>query len=419
MAAAMTFVTPPVGSTGATIGQDGKVECQELLKCAYGMKSAPPQFQKGLRNVLVNHAGLNCSKIDPNVYYCHKGNATFYCTTHVDDLAVVCSHDWLAAEINGKLSQKFDLTTESMDILLGMNVTRNDATKTTTLHMTKYLKNLSKKFGYSGKTQAVPASVTMATDAWDVEPTVGSSEYLALRPRAERFRSLVPSCLYAITCCRPEAAYAVGKCCQHLDNPGEIHLQACEQLFEYLVTTADYGITYRPGTTKGLESSYSPLKEGMFALSDSKFSTGRSTSGNVTMYNGGAISWTSKRQPVTSLSSAEAEYYAASSAGQDIVYFRHLFVELGMKLCGPTTLKVDNSACVKLAQHFESFNRAKHIDRRVNFLTDYENAGLLKMELVSTHDNCSDIFTKPLAKEKFGNFRRDMGISAISRFAKY
>ena len=44
-----------------------------------------------------------------------------------------------------------------------------------------------------------------------------------------------------------------------------------------------------------------------------------STSGNVFIIAGGAVSWLSKRQATVSLSTAEAEYIALISAAQEAV----------------------------------------------------------------------------------------------------
>eukprot|EP00286_Rhodomonas_abbreviata_P017767 CAMPEP_0181321730 /NCGR_PEP_ID=MMETSP1101-20121128/18848_1 /TAXON_ID=46948 /ORGANISM="Rhodomonas abbreviata, Strain Caron Lab Isolate" /LENGTH=48 /DNA_ID= /DNA_START= /DNA_END= /DNA_ORIENTATION= len=45
--------------------------------------------------------------------------------------------------------------------------------------------------------------------------------------------------------------------------------------------------------------------------------------------NCGPISWKSKRQACTTLSSAEAEFVAASMAGQEVIYLRNLLRDLG------------------------------------------------------------------------------------------
>eukprot|EP00961_Rhodomonas_salina_P097994 1318929-Rhodomonas_salina.1 len=48
--------------------------------------------------------------------------------------------------------------------------------------------------------------------------------------------------------------------------------------------------------------------------------TRRSVTGYIVMLNCAAVSWQSTRQQVTALSTAEAEYYAASVAGTDVTY---------------------------------------------------------------------------------------------------
>jgi hypothetical protein len=114
-----------------------------------------------------------------------------------------------------------------------------------------------------------------------------------------------------------------------------------------------------------------------------------------------AIAWASKKQPVTSLSSTEAEFYAASSCGQDILALRQFLAGIHHMLDEPTPLYIDNRACVALAQDPGSCKRTKHIDRRKWFLCDYQEAGELKAIPVSTQHNTADMFTKPLAREKF------------------
>ena len=62
---------------------------------------------------------------------------------------------------------------------------------------------------------------------------------------------------------------------------------------------------------------------------------------------------------------------------------------------------IGNSATVDLAKDFKSCKRAKHIDRRVNFLTDYQEMGELEIVHIGTSMNTADAFTKPLAKNDF------------------
>jgi len=50
--------------------------------------------------------------------------------------------------------------------------------------------------------------------------------------------------------------------------------------------------------------------------------TRRSHTGYVLMMNGGPITWKSQRQDNVSLSTCEAEFVAASQAGQEAIYLR-------------------------------------------------------------------------------------------------
>ena len=147
-------------------------------------------------------------------------------------------------------------------------------------------------------------------------------------------------------------------------------------------------------------------------MSDANFSTGRSISGNISFIANGPVSWMAKKQPVTSISTTEAEYYAASSCGQDILFLRHLLSDIGLPPTKPTTLYVDNSGTVDLSKHFESSTRTRHIDRRVHFLNDYQDMKELIVTHISTDRNISDIMTKPLARPKFELFTKGMGMFA-------
>ena len=173
-------------------------------------------------------------------------------------------------------------------------------------------------------------------------------------------------------------------------------------LLAYLMATPSLGLRYaHDSEVIGLTTEYSGLKDGILSLSDSDWSSGKSISGYVIFLAGGPVLWVSKLQPVTSLSSAEAEYYAASSCGAAVVATRLFMSDLGAEPYMPTPIFIDNSACVDLAKDFKSCKRTKHIDRRVNFLTDYQKMGIIEATPIGTSENTADIFTKPLSKTDF------------------
>ena len=60
--------------------------------------------------------------------------------------------------------------------------------------------------------------------------------------------------------------------------------------------------------------------------------TQRSHTGYTLMMNGGHISWKSQRQDDVFLSTSEAEFVAASQAGQEAIYLRETLTDLGFPL---------------------------------------------------------------------------------------
>jgi hypothetical protein len=183
-------------------------------------------------------------------------------------------------------------------------------------------------------------------------------------------------------------------------------MDAADYCMAYLHATKTMGVQYggvsiQSAKYSDLQTTYSPLKDQLESLSDSDWSTGKSISGFILLLALGAIMWASKKQAVTSLSSAEAEYYAASACGAEILAMRHFLRSIGATCLLPTPLHIDNSACVDIAKDFNACKRARHIDRRINFLTDYEAEEELKTVHIPTAKNTADVFTKPLGKIKF------------------
>ena len=122
-------------------------------------------------------------------------------------------------------------------------------------------------------------------------------------------------------------------------------------------------------------------------------------------FNGGPIVWSSKRQPCVAVSSSEAEYYAASLAGLDVMYYRRLLAELGHTQPSPTIVHEDNMACIYLSRKDGQINRAKHIDTRVHRLRELVRDGIMTLVKIATSDQIADAFTKGLPASAFFKHR--------------
>ena len=372
----------------------------KIVKAAYGLPSAPREFQRHVGRTL-RKCKLVPSKVDPNIFCRREGSEFIFVCTWVDDFAVMSNSTRLYNEVRDVYFSVYECSEDPLKFMLGVHLEVDTKVGRVKLHSRKHIDNMLARFGTPSRNSLIPATSEFAELANSPLPEVGSDEYFRLRERAIRYRSLVPSMLYASTTTRPDVCYAIGVLCRALDNPSERHLVAADVVLAYLASSREMGVVYDSKHVFSLSARYSPLKDGLIGLSDSDWSTGKSISGFVLILCGGAIVWASKKQPVTSLSSTEAEYYAASVCGAEILYIRHLLQDLGVPESLPTPLLIDNSACVSLGKHWGTVKRVKHIDRRISFLNDYVELGDIVLHHVSTRDNVADMFTKPLEKAQF------------------
>lgn len=73
---------------------------------------------------------------------------------------------------------------------------------------------------------------------------------------------------------------------------------------------------------------------------------GHNSYGYVIYLFGAPIAYAAKNLKVIALSSAEAEYAAASHTCREVQFIRHVLMQLGFDLSGPTIMGVDNTAAI-------------------------------------------------------------------------
>ena len=128
------------------------------------------------------------------------------------------------------------------------------------------------------------------------------------------------------------------------------------------------------------------------------------------MKNGGAISWKSKKQPIVSLSSMEAEYIALCTAGKEAIWLRQLETDLKSSTAKSIVLNEDNQAAIKLAKNSIMFDRSKHIDVRYHWIREQVAAGTVTLQYCPTDMMVADIFTKPLQRLLHSKFLKLLGL---------
>ena len=203
---------------------------------------------------------------------------------------------------------------------------------------------------------------------------------------------------------RPDISFAVSHLSQYLDAPRTTHLHAVTRVFRYLSGTKDLKLVLG-----GLDSTVVGYSDSDWASQTHR----HSISGFAFFVGKGVVSWSSKKQPIITLSSTEAEYVALTHSSKDIIWIHKFLTELRsiFSFSLPTNLFCDNQGAIRLSKDSTFHGRTKHIDVHFHFIRQTVSQGHISLSYCPTDDMIADTFTKPLACFKFEKFRKLLGVT--------
>ncbi|XP_076881639.1 secreted RxLR effector protein 161-like [Bidens hawaiensis] len=193
---------------------------------------------------------------------------------------------------------------------------------------------------------------------------------------------------------------------RYMQTPKKSHLEAIKQILQFIQGTVGWGIRHKRGGSKeliGYSDSFHNIVE----------DDGRSTTGHVFYYGGAPISWCSQKQCTVALSSCEAEYMVASSAAGQALWLGELLAELTGKKFQEVVLKIDNISAIALVKIPIFHSRSKRIKSRFHYIRECLERKELVVEHISDKKQRADILTKALARIKFDEMRRLLGVEDL------
>ncbi|GJR31146.1 retrovirus-related pol polyprotein from transposon TNT 1-94 [Tanacetum coccineum] len=197
-----------------------------------------------------------------------------------------------------------------------------------------------------------------------------------------RFRGMVGSLMY-LTASRPDLVFIVCMCARSVTQhprlkPAVMHstLEAIKWVFRYLQGTINWGLWYPKETAMAL-TAYADANHAGYQ------DTRRSTSGSAQFLGDKLVSWSSKNQKSTAIST------------QRLIYALAMLV----LLCSDT-----------LYEHSWS----KHIDIRHHFIREQVENGMVELYFVTMDYQLADIFTKALPRERFEFLLSRLGMKSMS-----
>ncbi|GJZ99643.1 retrovirus-related pol polyprotein from transposon TNT 1-94 [Tanacetum coccineum] len=192
----------------------------------------------------------------------------------------------------------------------------------------------------------------------------------------------------------------------YMAKPTEKHLHAVKRIFLYPRGTIHMVIWYSKVTGMSL-TTYSDADHA--GCQDAR----RSTSGSAQFLGDKLVSWSSKKQKSTAISSTEAEYFALSGCCAHILWMISQLTYYGFKF-NKIPLYCDNKSAIALCCNNIQHYRAKHIDVRYHFIKEQVENGIVELYFVRTEYQLADIFTKSLPRERFNFLIEKLGMKSMS-----
>ena len=209
--------------------------------------------------------------------------------------------------------------------------------------------------------------------------------------------------LQYLTLTRPDIAYAVNQACLYMHSPWATHWNLVKRILQYLRGMIDCGLVISSSTSTDLKAYFDADWGGCPH-------TRRSTSGYCVYLGDSFISWSSKRQPTVSRSSAEAEYRGVANAAAECCWLRNRLTELHVKIDKATMIYCDNVSAVYLSENLVHHRRTKHVELDIHFVRERVALGQFRVLQIPTQRQIADVMTKGLPTPLFEDFRDSLCI---------
>ncbi|GJW09699.1 retrovirus-related pol polyprotein from transposon TNT 1-94 [Tanacetum coccineum] len=308
------YVSQPKGF----VDQNNLSHVYKLKKALYGQ--APRAWYDMLSSFLISQQ-FSKGAIDPTLFTRHAGNDLLLVQIYVDDIIFASTNTAICNEFANQMTAKFKMSMMGqMSFFLGLQISQ--CPRGIFINQSKYASEIGKQVD------------------------------------AALYRGMIRSLMY-LTASRPDLNYVVCLCARYQAKPTEKHLQAVKRIFRYLNRTINMGLWYSKDTDMSL-TAYADADHA--GCQDTR----RSTSGSAQFLGDKLVSWSSKKQKSTAISSTEAEYIALSGCCSQILWMRSQLTDYGFQF-NKIPLYCDNKSAIALCCNNVQHSRAKHIDIRYHF----------------------------------------------------
>ena len=366
-----------------------------LEKALYGLKQSGLEWNEEFNKWIIEQGFLRC-RTEPCLYIYNNVGIVAYLLIYVDD--IICSTNDISFKetLFERLNTKYGIKDlGKLSRYLGIEVIQGNGS--IKIHQEKYCNNLLRRFNYTDKSN--PCNIPMETTA---RFSINDGD----RDTNFPYREAIGGLMYLVTATRPDLSYAVGMLSRFVERPTSKHVGAVKKILRFLIGTKHRGITY----TKEADANVDTY---IHAYSDSDWGndldTRYSTTGFVLTLCGGAISWASRRQTIVAQSTAEAEYIAACEASMEGKAILNILQDMKSDIKQLIPLAVDNQSSLVMANSPTFSRKTRHIELKWHYIRERIEKGDIQMVKICSEVNPADLFTKPLAKQRFNMLSNKIG----------
>ncbi|GJU80515.1 retrovirus-related pol polyprotein from transposon TNT 1-94 [Tanacetum coccineum] len=351
-----------------------------LKKALYGLKQAPRAWYDKLSSFLIEHR-FTKGIIDPTLFTRRHGGDILLVQVYVDDIIFGSTNPDFSKRFVNLMKNNFEMSMMGeLKFFLGLQVHQSPCG--IFISQSQYAMELLKKHGLD---ECVFMSTPMETERLD-------ADFQGTPTDQTTYRCMIGGLMY-LTASRPDIAFAIFVCARYQARPTIKHLKEVKRIFRYLIQSYNMGLWY-PKDSRFELIVYSDPDHAR-CKDDCK-----STSGGLQFLGGKFVSWSSKKQDFTAMSTAGAEYVSLSACCAQVIWMRTQLLDYGYKY-NQISMYYDSKSPIAISCNPVQHSKTKHIDIRYHFIKEHVEKGTVEIYFVGTEYQLADLFTKALSKERF------------------
>ena len=388
-------------------GMTRKSHVLKLKRNVYGQKQAGrvwnQYIDQGMKSI-----GFTPSKFDPCLYY--RKSIVFL--VYIDDCIIFGPDDSVIDEVVADLrksTQNFTIDDQGeVGDFLGIQIQKLDdgsIVLTQPQLINSIIQDLHLQSGSNPKTTPAITSKVLYKDADGTDMT---PEF--------HYHSVIGKLNFLKKSTRPDISVSVHQCARFTEHPKRSYAEAVKRIGQYLLGTQDKGLIINPKAPWHFDCWVDADFSGNWRYNDAHVDpmTAKSRSGWIIHFAGAPITWASKMQMITALSTTEAEYIALSTSLREVIPLMGILKEArenGLQITDippkvHCTVFEDNSGALELARQPKMRPRTKHINQSFHHFREHVERKDIIVQATPTDKQLADILMKPLPADAFIKHRR-------------